>query len=181
MMIQVASSLLVSGVLLMALVPALKRWWQGALVDRDRFILVAFAILAANCVLGFAYVKDEVLSVAAVFYAGGVFAALATLADRLRDATTPDWRPVAGAVVLVCASVLWASRAAATFFSLESSAYKVINDWAGYSLERELPADWGYEPTRRAFLELQRRNMSVDVPHPALTEQSQVDEYLEVQ
>jgi hypothetical protein len=178
MVIQVMSSLLVTAALFAALVPALARWRRGALTDRDRFVLVAFALIAANAVLGFGYVKDEVLSVGAAFYAAGAFAVLASLAERIRDPRPVRW---AAASVLIVASVLWSTRAAGTYLSLQASAYKVANDWALYSLERELPADWDYEPTRRAFFALRERSLAREVPHPMFTPQRRVERYVEVQ
>jgi hypothetical protein len=178
MLIHVASSAIVSVAMLMALVPALGRWRRGQLGDRDRFVLLAFGIIVANSVLGFGYVKDEVLTVGTAFYAAGAFATLAALADRVCDRRGAH---AFAAAVLVCASVLWTSRATGALFSLEASAYKVANDWAFYSLERELPADASYEPTRRAFIELRRRNLSRDIPHPIFTRQQRVDRYFEIQ
>lgn len=178
MLIHIASSAIVTSALLMALVPALGRWRRGLLDDRDRFVLLAFALVGANSVLSFGYVKDEVLSVGVAFYAAGAFSVLANLGDRMRERRGAH---VAAALVLVCASVLWSTRAAGTLFSLELSAYKVANDWALYSLERELPADWGFEPTRRVFFSLRQRNLSLDVPHPTFTRQRRVEQYLEVQ
>lgn len=172
MVIQVASSLLITTAMLGALAPALARWRRNVLDDRDRFVLLAFGMLGANALMMFGYVKDEVLSVGVVFYAAGAFAVLARLGERLPNR--------AAGALLVSASVLWTMRAADTFFSLQQSAYNVANDWAVYSLARELPDDWAYEPTRRLFLELQQRNVSRDVPHPVFTKQSSVDEYLEV-
>jgi hypothetical protein len=173
MVIQVLSSLLVTGAMLMALFPALGRWRRGTADDRDRFVLLGIGMLAANALLGFGYVKDEVLSVGVAFYAAGSFAVLASLGERTTKRT-------AASLLLVGASVLWTTRAADTFFSLQRSAYGVANDWALYSPAREVPRDWDYEPTRRLFLDLQRRNVSRGVPHPAFTKQSYVDEYLEV-
>ena len=174
MVMQILSSVLVTGVMLAALVPALRRWSRQALDDHDRFVLLAFAMLGANALMVFGYVKDEVLSVGVAFYAAGAFAVLARLGDRVaaRDATA--------ALLLAAASVLWTTRTADTFVSLQRSAYNVANDWATYSLARELPQDWGYDPTRRLFLDLQQRNVSRGVPHPAFTLQPHVGEYLEV-
>ena len=174
MVIQILSSVLVTGVMLMALVPALGRWRRRALDDHDRFVLLAFAMLGANALMVFGYVKDEIMSVGVAFYAAGAFAVLARLGGRVaaRDATA--------ALLLLAASVLWTMRAADTFVSLQRSAYNVANDWALYSLARELPRDWSFEPTRRLFLDLQQRNVSRDVPHPAFTLQPHVGEYLEI-
>ena len=179
MVIHLVSSLLVTGTMLAALVPALSRWRRGALDDRDRFVLLACLMVTANSVISFGYVKDEVLSVGAVFYAGGAFAVLARLGEQARGRLTA--RAAAAGVALVLASVLWSSRAAATFFSLENSAYKVANDWADYSLEQESPADWTFEPTRRAYEAIRDRSLTRDVPHPIFTIQPRVDRYLEVQ
>lgn len=178
MVMHIASSLLVTGAMLIALVPALARWRRRSLNDRDRFLLVAFALVGANSALSFGYVKDEVLSVGTAFYAAGAFAALATLADRVRDRGRFH---MAAALMLLCASVLWSTRATGTFFALQVFAYKTATDWALYSLERELPADWAFEPTRRTFLELRQRNLTREVPHPAFTKHRHVEPYLEVE
>jgi hypothetical protein len=178
MLIHMVSSAIVSLAMLAALVPAAVRWRRGLLGDRDRFVLLAFALIAVNSAMSFGYVKDEVVTVGTAFYAAGAFATFAALADRVRDRRGAH---VIAAVVLVCASVLWSTRAAGTLFSLETSAYKVANDWAFYSLERELPADAEFEPTRRAFLALRQRNLRRDIPHPIFTKQQHVDRYIEIQ
>jgi len=41
------------------------RWRGSALADRDRFVLVAFALIGAKVAISSSYVKDEVLSVGA--------------------------------------------------------------------------------------------------------------------
>jgi hypothetical protein len=178
--VHLISSLLVTAALLTALGPALLRWWRRTLQERDRFVLVAFMVIGANSVMSFGYVKDEVLSVGVVFYAGGAFAVIAALGDRLQHARrrVPQ---AALLVMLVATSVLWSSRAAATFFSLQSSAFKVVNDWAKYSLEREDRDLWEAEASRSAYLAIRSRSLSYDVPHPVFTKQQRVDRYLEVQ
>jgi hypothetical protein len=176
--IHVISSLLVTGVMLAALAPALRRWYGRTLEDRDRFVILAFIMIAANSVLSFGYVKDEVLSVGAVFYAAGAFAAFAGLAGRIDGGTM---RRAVVVVLLMSSSVLWSSRAAATFFSLQASAFKVANDWAKYSLENECEDLWNSEASRRAYQAMRARSLSYNVPHPVFTKQQRVDRYLEVQ
>ena len=174
--VHLASSTLVTAVMIVAFVPTWRRWRRGAATERDRFVLAAFALVAANAGLSFGYVKDEVLSVGAVLYAGGAFASLAALGDRLQEQRAH----VFAGVVLVCASALWSSRAAGTFLALQASAYKVATDWAVYSLERELPADWAAEDRRRTFLELRQWSVERGVPHPAFTPQRKLSSYLEI-
>lgn len=176
--VHLVSSLLVTGAMLAALVPALRRWYARSLEDRDRFVLLAFMMVASNSVMSFGYVKDEVLSVGATFYAGGAFAALAAIADRVH---TGAIRRALLIAVLLLTSVLWSSRAAATFFSLQASAFKVANEWARYSLERESEEAWTLETSRRAYEALRARSLSYDVPHAAFTKQRRVERYLEVQ
>ena len=178
MAIHLVSSVLVSGALVVALAPALRRWWGRVLDERDRFVLVAFALVGANSALSYGYVKDEVLSVGAAFYAAGAFAVLAALGDRVRARPRAH---VAAAVMLICASTLWSTRAAGTFFGLRAAAYKTATDWGLYSLERERADDWAFEPTRRTFLELREKNIQLDVPHPAFTNERDVQGYVDVQ
>jgi hypothetical protein len=178
MFIHILSSLLVTGLLLVALVPALKRWRARALEDRDRFVLLAFALVVANSALSYGYVKDEVLSVGTTFYAGGAFAVVASLAGQ--DRRTPFAR-YAATLLLVAVSVLWSSRAAGTFFALRSAAFKTATDWGLYSLERELPNDWAFEPTRMLFFEMRRRNIEYSVSPPLLTNERDVSRWVEIQ
>ncbi len=176
MIIHLASSALVTAVVLAAAAPAWRRWRERSLTDRDRFVLTGLVLVAANAAVSFGYVKDEVLSVGAVFYAGAACASLAALADRM---SLQRGAPVL-AILLICVSVLWSTRAAGTFFGLQASAYKVATDWAVYSLERELPADWAALPRRQTFLELRRWSVERGVPHPAFTPQREVSPYVEI-
>ena len=177
--IQVVSSLIITILLVAALIPALARWRERALDDRDRFVLLAFAMVAANSVMSFGYVKDEVLSIGAAFYAAGAFAVLTRLCERMDGDWS--WRTGACAGMLVVASLLWTSRATGTLFQLQASAFKVAYDWGSYSLEREIPEAWSDDGSRRTYFAIRRRNLSYDVPAPALTLQPRLDSILEIQ
>jgi hypothetical protein len=123
-------------------------------------------------------VKDEVLSVGAIAYVGAAFAVFSRLGAR---ASGRGLQALAAGLVLVVASGLWTSRALGALLSLQASAYKVGNDWATYSLERELPQDWEYEPARRTYEAMRDRNVRYATPHPRFTPQRDVDEYVEIQ
>ncbi|MBI4888583.1 MAG: hypothetical protein HY824_15915 [Acidobacteria bacterium] len=178
MVIHLVSSALVSGALLVSAVAALNRWRRAALEERDRFVLVALALVSANTALSYGYVKDEVLSVGAAFYAAGAFAVLAHLGARVRERSGAH---LAAAVLLVCVSSLWSVRAAGTFFGVRSSVYKTATDWGRFSLERDLPEDWELDATRRLFLELRQKNVGGQVPSPAFTNERYVQRYVEIQ
>ena len=49
------------------------------------------------------------------------------------------------------------------------------------SLERELPRDAAFEPTRRLFLELRHKAIRYDVPIPRFTDERHVQRYVEIQ
>ena len=177
MAIQLVSSLVLSAAIASAAVSALRNWGRGALTERDRFVLVALAVVGANSILSYAYIKDEVLSVGAAFYAAAAYAVLASLL-----ADVPRTRPMAllAALVVLSVSLLWTSRAAGTFFNLRSFAYKTAADWGGYEPEQEMPADWASPATRRLFLDLRRSNLGRSVPHPYFTNEESVQPYVEI-
>lgn len=178
MWIHMASSLIVSLPLLAFLGPALVRWRHRVLQERDRFVLLAFAMIGANAAISYGYVKDDVLSIAAAFYAAGAYAVFRALAHAVPSRAVLR---VLAAVALVCASVLWTSRAAGAFASLRAFSYRIASDWARYSLERELPANAAYEPTRRLFLDLRHNAIRYNTPHPHFTNERAIQRYVEIQ
>ena len=102
--------------------------------DTARAIAIFAAVLAGNAVMSFAYTKDEVMSIAGVFYALAAFAAvreLASMSSHLRFAATTV------SAVLVCVLAMgWSIRAAGVHFVLRSQAIKHQIDWV------ELPGRW---------------------------------------
>ncbi len=175
--LQLVASLVATGVWLQACARAARQWWTGAMADRDRLLLLTLAVVLANALLGFAYVKSEVLSVGAAFYAAGVFAACASLLERPR----PGGRQLAVATMVAVLSLTWTTRAAGLFFSLRSSAYKTASDWGSYSLEREDPTSWNIPAVRTLFEDLRRVNVGYDVPSPTVTNERRVHDYVEIQ
>jgi hypothetical protein len=178
MWMHIVSSLLVSLSLVAFLWPAFGRWRRGALRDGDRFVLLAFAVIAANSVISYGYVKDDVLSIAGAFYAAGAYAVFVRLEQVTSSRATLR---VAAAVALVCASALWTSRAAGAFYSLRAFSYRTASDWARYSLERELPANAADAATLSLFLDLRRQALRYDVPDPHFTDERTIQRYVEIQ
>jgi hypothetical protein len=102
--------------------------------DTARAIAIFAAVLAGNAVMSFAYTKDEVMSIAGVFYALAAFAAvreLAAMSSRLRFAAT-----TVSAVLMCVLAMGWSIRAAGVHFVLRSQAIKHQIDWV------ELPGRW---------------------------------------
>jgi hypothetical protein len=94
--------------------------------DTTRFIVVFVVVLAANATLSFAYTKDEIMSVAGVFYALAAFGAVRDLATStsLRVATA-----AAGALLVGALATGWSVRAAGVHYVLRSQAIKHQSDW----------------------------------------------------
>ncbi len=128
-----------------------------------RMSALAVAVILANAALASEYIKDEILSTAAVFYALLTYAAarhvLTTVASH---ATQARLVVVTGALVVL--SVLWGLRVSDLACEIRYRAFVKRNDWATLDLsgsaystdERELGARM-----RRAYINL-------DVPPPAL-------------
>jgi hypothetical protein len=102
--------------------------------DTARAIAIFATVLAVNALMSFAYTKDEIMSVAGVFYAIAAFAAVRELAAtsvRLRFAAA-----TATAVLMCVLATAWSIRAAGVHFVLRSQAIKHQIDWV------ELPGRW---------------------------------------
>ncbi len=177
MVVHLASSLVLSAAIVWALVRAVTNWRSGILTERDRFVLVALALVGANSVLSYAYIKDEVLSVGAAFYAA---AAYAVVASYLADLPRSSAKAVAVALMLAIGSVLWTSRAAGTFVNLRSLAYKTAADWARYEPAVEMPREWSSPAVRRLYEDLRRSNLARPVPHPYFTRERAIQGYVEI-
>ena len=120
----VATSVVTTGVI--AWTAVLHIVQRRPLGDTARFIVVFVVVLAANATLSFAYTKDEIMSVAGVFYALAAFGAMRDLATRtgLRVATA-----AAGVLLVGALATGWSVRAAGVHYVLRSQAIKHQIDW----------------------------------------------------
>jgi len=153
LLINVAASLLASGLVLWSVPGALRRWIGRTATARDRLLLASLAVLAGNAVVSFGYTKDVIMSAGGVCFALAVYAATATtLAARGRTA------PRAAYVVVAVALSLWTVRAAALPVRLERQAALVRQEWQGVQgwLERQHIA--AATPEARALVTRLRRS-----------------------
>jgi hypothetical protein len=157
--INVAASLVATGLILCALAGAVGRWRAGSAGGHDRLLLVAVTVLAANAVVSFAYTKDVIMSTGGACFAFGVYAAAALLLSR-----RPASRAVYAAVAL--GLVLWPLRAAALPIRLEMQAARVQNEWRDVDgwLERQHVVVAG--PEARALVNRLRRSALRARPRP---------------
>jgi hypothetical protein len=101
---------------------------RGGFDHADRVVIVSAAVLAANAVISFAYLKDVIVGPAGAFHALAAAVSLRSLVPRL-GAMRPMVVAAAAAVVFMVSagSVV---RLAGACFLLRERAFVTRNDWA---------------------------------------------------
>jgi hypothetical protein len=121
----IASSLVTTTLIAIAAASSLRRY---RLADAsDRLIIVFFGVLAANAILSFAYVKDDIMSAAGAFYGFAAYAAVRQIAAR---APAAGWVAAFMATVLLATSTMWSIRSLGIHHVARTYAFKTRNDWA---------------------------------------------------
>jgi hypothetical protein len=106
----------------------LRAWLRRDFTHADRVVFVAGAVLVANAVISFAYLKDVIVGPASAFHALAAAIALRALLPRLSA-----WRPplmVAASLVIFVISAGSIVRLVGTCFLLRERAFVTRNDWA---------------------------------------------------
>jgi hypothetical protein len=136
LVVNIASSLLTSLLIAWYVAFRLPRR-RAAWSDGDRLVVVASTLIVANAFLATSYVKDEIVSVAGLFYAVAAFAVVRSLLEQ-----TPRWsaRTVLILAILGVAAPLWAFRAAGVHYHLRQTAFETRNEWANVSATDPLTA-----------------------------------------
>lgn len=136
---------------ILILAAAVSSWRDRASRDGpDRFFFVFAAVLVANAVLSYSYLKGDIVSVAGTFYALAAYAAVRRLM-RAGDFTGRVTAAILCTTLLI-ASAGWATRTAGLHYSLRYAAFKTRNDWAS------VPAQWMETPEQRAVTERLRQD-----------------------
>ena len=150
--INLLSSLLVTALLawyfvrLPWLIP--RRW-----TEEHRVMVIALTVMVVNAMMTSTYIKDEILSVAGVFYAVAAYIAIRALLHAAQQAPPRLLATVLLAVLMATTSTLWAFRLVGAHFQLRETAFTTRNDWADV-LSPGHPADW---PIDQRELSLIRR------------------------
>jgi hypothetical protein len=128
-----------------------------------RAVLVFVAVLLASAVASFAYAKDEIMSVAGVFYAIAAFWAVRSLLMRPLRALAS----VAAAIALVAASTGWAIRTVGVNHVLRTQAFAVHNDWAVIPEAMQRRGTWPDDAaTRKLVLGLRDDSLEKAIVNP---------------
>jgi hypothetical protein len=93
---------------------------------REPLPLVFIVLLIANAAIGFAYAKDEIISIAGVFYALVAYAAVRE--QLVRASTFRHAIPLAIAILVL--SSAWAMRTAGLHYRLSHAAFDARGQWA---------------------------------------------------
>lgn len=101
----------------------------------ERTAVIAAVVLAANAAMCAAYIKDEILSVAGVFYALAAFAATDAVLQRLDAAGARRAGVALLTIAMAVTTSIWAFRAAGVHYQLRIAAFRARNEWT------EVPTD----------------------------------------
>jgi hypothetical protein len=130
-----------------------------------RLAFVAMAVIAANAALSFAYTKDDIITVAGVFYALAAYAAVRATLTR-----TMSWQPgraAACAVVLLALGAGWGMRSLGVHHVIVTQAFNTRNDWALAPMTR--PEVWATDRARLEVVDHLRSDaLRADVPNTQL-------------
>jgi dolichyl-phosphate beta-glucosyltransferase len=131
----------------------------------DRLLLVFAAVLAANATMSFAYTKDDIVSVAGVFYGLAAYAAVRLLINRV----SPANRIMAAVLttVIVVTGSAWAVRSLGIHHVARTSAFKTRNDWASQPGLWKRAGRWPSDPeSQQLIIHLRNDALSLRVPNP---------------
>ena len=117
-------------------------------------IVVFVAVLAANATLSFAYTKDEIVSVAGVFYA---LAAYAAVRDAVSKGVSLRPGPSMVCGLFLCALATgWSVRAVGVHYVLRSQAVKHQIDWVELPERWKRDGSWPSDPAEQQLILLLR-------------------------
>jgi hypothetical protein len=107
----------------------MRHWRRGPLEHEDGVLLLFLAVLAANAVISYPYLKEVVMSPAGMFYAAALFFATRDLLRRLSLRRTG----AAAALLVIPLAILsagWTLRAVTLVASMRATAFVNRSDWA---------------------------------------------------
>jgi hypothetical protein len=132
-----------------------------------RLAIVAAVVIAANVTLSFSYAKDDIITVAGVFYAIAAFVAVRATLEYAQNGGIV--RPLVVSVVMLMLASAWAMRSSGVHHVMNEHAFRTRNDWAALPLRWREEGRWPNEPRPLALVE-QLRNDALDaeVPNPQL-------------
>lgn len=127
--VNVVTSTLTTAVMFWFIARRWRRWWRREFEYGDQLFLVSAAVVAANAVISFPYLKDVIMSTAAVFYCLAMFVSLYALVTEVTARPMKADLAVAVCVLLTVISVGWSIRAMSFYADMRLRSYKAQTDW----------------------------------------------------
>lgn len=131
LVVAIVSSVITTAVIGWVVVLRLRARPRPPLSSHDQLLVLCGVVLLANAAMAFAYAKDEIISVAGVFYA---YAAFVAAHAALARAGQPRPR-VALCLILSMMAPVWAFRSLGVHHMMRLQAFKERNDWVRFQPE----------------------------------------------
>jgi len=139
--------------------------WRAQRGGDLRLLIVGSAVIGANAVFCYAYIKDEIMIVAGVFYAIAAFVAVRATLGEL--AALPRAAAVSVIILLAATGSAWAMRSAGVHQVMRAQAFKERNDWGLLPATWKAAGKWPQDPAgQRLLLDLRRDALIVEAPNP---------------
>jgi hypothetical protein len=126
--LNVVTSTLTTAVMIWFVARRWRAWRTLEFTHEDRVFLVGWAVLGANAVISFSYLKEIVMTTGALAYALTVFPAFTLFLERLQRPLTLAAAGFACALLAIV-SIGWTTRAALFFVDVQVAAYASQNSW----------------------------------------------------
>ena len=142
-----------------------RAWLALDLTHEDRLFVVAMALIAANAVISFPYLKNVTMVPAATFFAVASFVALKHLVTGIDVRRLPIGSAAAMLVLVAALSAGWALRGFSFYVNMRTQAYKSQADWVSlddFGRRGQLELQ---DERQRGFVEHIRQQM-IDMPVP---------------
>jgi hypothetical protein len=169
-MLNVVVSTIATMLIVLNLIPRLRRWKQWTFERDDVLLLMCVAVLGANSAVSYPYLKEVVMSPAGMFYAIALFIAVRDLLHRLREQSSAAALWVA--IPLFVLSTGWSLRTVTLVQTLRTSAFVNRNDWAAAEeREDDVRPQWRqrHPDAERLVRQLRDEVVNMPVPQPYTT------------
>jgi hypothetical protein len=150
----------------MILIAAIAIWRRRRALDvPDRLVIVAAFVLVANAVLAFSYAKDDIITIAGVFYALAAYAAVRQAVGYAQSGGLIKGVVVSAALLVLATA--WAVRSSGVHHVVNEHAFRTRNDWASLPIEWRHEGRWPSDPQQLRLIETLRNDaLQSPVPNP---------------
>jgi hypothetical protein len=157
--LEVMTSTVSTGVMVWFAVRRWPEWRRWTLRHHDRLFLVSLAMIGANAVISYPYLKEVTLSTAGIYYVVALACALRSVLDDWDGRTVRVRRAVAYLGFLAVLSVGWTLRGIGFFVDMSRVGSGLHREW----VESPMPSS-ARRADPRMVAQLRERMIVIDVP-----------------